>query len=88
MSDTWTIEEAKNDFGAIAEAAYTGSPQYVTDPVRKSLVLITSEQFEIMMTLTEIKNREFSDFLVSGPKGDIFPKRYPQAEIIPREIDF
>lgn len=88
MADTWTLEEAKKDFTAIAEAAYSGSPQFVTNPVRKDLVLLTSEQFDAMRKLAEIRNAEFSDFLVSGPKGDIFPDGYIPANVIPREIDF
>lgn len=88
MADTWTMEDMRADFAAIADAAYSGKPQFVTNGSSPALVIMTARQFEEMKKNEEAENKRFVEFLMSGPKGDIFPDGYKPTEIIPREVEF
>ena len=87
MENAWATEDLVKNAQGVAEAAYSGIPQYVTAHSRPSLVILTADQFESLNRLVLKKNIEFSDFLVSRPKGDIFPDDYKSPEIAPREAD-
>lgn len=88
MQNTWTMEEARSDFNSLVNAAHTGEPQFLTDGTQPALVLLTAEEYELIKRGNEVDNMKFSDFLVSGPKGDIFPDDYSPPEIAAREVEF
>lgn len=88
MANTWTIEDAKNDFGLVAEAAYAGEPQYVTNHSHPELVIITKKRYDQLDGENKEENRKFIQYLMSGPKGDIFPDGYEPTELTLRDVEF
>lgn len=88
MENCWTMEEAKNDFTAVAEAVYAGQPQYVINHSHPDLVIITKSRYEQLEGEKKKENKRFVEFLMSGPKGDIFPDGYAPTEITSENIKF
>lgn len=78
MSDTWTMEEAKNDFTAIAEAAYAGQPQFIQQNGQDEVVLISAQKWEekdksqsdMLGRQADAPKKDFIEFLLSAPQGD------------------
>lgn len=88
MENIWTVEDVRNDFAAIAQAAYAGEPQYVTNHSQPDLVILTKSSFDQIKQQERGENRQFVEFLISGPKGDIFPEGYTPSDLCSREVDF
>lgn len=86
MENTWTMEEAKNDFTAIAEAVYAGKPQYVTNHSHPDLVITTKSRVE--RTEQEEDNKRFVEFLLSIPKEEAFIEENEERNIPLRDIEF
>lgn len=88
MENTWTLEEAKTDFAAIADAVYAGKPQYVTNHSHPDLVIITKSKFELMKNQDAEENKKFVEFLMSIPKGESFIDETEERNIPLRDIEF
>ncbi|MBM3533254.1 MAG: type II toxin-antitoxin system Phd/YefM family antitoxin [Alphaproteobacteria bacterium] len=85
MSESkWTLQDAKNKFSAVVDAAVRGTPQHVTRRGMPAVVVVSAEEFE---RLREAKERRltFKEHLLAMPKGDI---EFERAELEGREVDF
>lgn len=80
----WTLQDAKNKFSAVVDAAVNGTPQHVTRRGEPAVVVVSAAEFE---RLRAGRNRKmsFKEHLLAMPKGDI---QFERAEIRPRDIDF
>lgn len=88
MSDVWTMEDVSKDFNAIAEAAYTGQPQYVTNGDNEDLVIIPKGKFELLETKKQAENKDFVEFLLSIPQGEPFIDEEGRQELKLRDVEF
>ena len=88
MENTWTLEEAKKNFDAIARAAFTGEPQYIKTASRQDLVLTARGTDENTEQFRQEENRRFVEFLLSIPKGPSFLDKEDKREITTRDIEF
>lgn len=70
MENTWTMDDAKTDFTAIADAVYAGQPQYITNHSHPDLVITTKNRFEQTKNNEKEEDMAFVDFLLSAPQGD------------------
>lgn len=80
----WTLQDAKNKFSAVVDAAVKGIPQHVTRRGEPAVVVVSAEEFERLRASKEQK-MSFKEHIMSMPKGDI---EFERAEIRPRDIDF
>ncbi len=46
MTDTWQLQDAKNQFGELVEQAITRGPQRVTRGGRPAVVVISTEEYD------------------------------------------
>lgn len=79
----WTVQDAKNKFSAVVEAALAGTPQEVTRRGRPAVVVLSSEEYRRLLA-GAIKGREsFADHLLAFPNAEI-----ERAEARPRDVSF
>jgi len=79
----WTVQDAKNKFSAVVDAALAGTPQKVTRRGKPAVVILSADEYHRLLE-GAVKSREsFAAHLMAFPGGDI-----PQAEVTPRDVSF
>jgi antitoxin Phd len=81
----WSLQDAKNSFSAVVEAALDGTPQHVTKRGKPAVVVLSETEYE-RLTNGGVKSRpSFVEHLLSAPRGSF---RLSRAKIKPRDIKF
>ena len=86
----WTLQDAKNSFSAVVEAALEGRPQQVTRRGKPAVVVISVADFA-RLTEAKAQNRgAFLDHLLARPvlEGEEDWLVQNRAQVRPRDIDF
>ena len=66
---TWQLQDAKNRFSAVVDAALTGEPQEVTRRGKPVVVVIAVDEYE-RLCKSDAKNApSFVEHLLAIPKG-------------------
>jgi prevent-host-death family protein len=91
MGKIWTLQDAKNKFSAVVEAAQRGEPQHVTKRGVDAVVVLSAQEYERLSKLAPKPAKTFIEHILSAPKlpegmEDIFDDRdqYPSEY---RDID-
>ena len=66
---TWSVQDAKDRFSAVVEAARR-APQTVTKHGKPSVVVVAAEEYERLRKLERLKAPTFADHLLAMPKDD------------------
>lgn len=69
-SGTWSLQDAKNRFSAVVEAAQGGEPQLVTKRGALAVVVIAAEEYARLKALEEQQAPSFVDQLLAMPQDD------------------
>lgn len=67
---TWSLQDAKNRFSAVVNAASRGEPQVVTKHGKPAAVVISSEQYERLREIERVQAPSFSQLLLAMPTDD------------------
>ncbi len=92
MGKNWTLQDAKNKFSAVVEAAQRGEPQHVTKRGVDAVVVLSAQEYERLVKLDAKPKKTFVEHILDFPKlpegmEDIFDfEERPQIEM--RDIDF
>jgi antitoxin Phd len=92
MGKVWTLQDAKNKFSAVVEAAQRGEPQHVTKRGAKAVVVLSADEYERLTKLDAKPKKTFVEHLLDFPKlpegmEDIFDFDHrPQVEL--RDVEF
>lgn len=79
----WTVQDAKNKFSAVVDAALAGTPQEVTRRGKPAVVILSADEYHRLLA-GAVKSREsFADHLLAFPGVDV-----PRAEATPRDVSF
>ena len=70
MAGEWTLQDAKNRFSAVVEAALTGEPQKVTRRGRWVGVVISAAEYERLLRLDQASAPSLPDLLLALPQDD------------------
>lgn len=70
MSHSWSLQDAKNKFSTVVEAARTEGPQTVTKRGQPAVVVVAADEFARLKQLDAKPRMDFVEFLLSGPKVD------------------
>ena len=66
---TWQLQDAKNRFSALVEAALSGEPQEVTRRGKPVVVVFSYDEYQRLQTERDEKTPSFRDLLLAIPKG-------------------
>ena len=66
----WTLQEAKNRFSVVVNAAIEGTPQQVTRCGKPAVVVIAAEEYERLRHLAKARHPSFSELLLAMPQDD------------------
>jgi prevent-host-death family protein len=94
MGKVWTLQDAKNKFSAVVEAAVQGEPQHVTRRGVDAVVVLSAREYKELCELQQkaAPKRSFVEHLLAFPKlpegmDDIFedrhdyPSNYSEADL-------
>ena len=81
----WQLQDAKNRFSAVVDAALSGEPQHVTRRGRPAVVVLAEDEYERLCELDEAAAPTFAGLLLDMPQDDGEFERLPMA---PRDVDF
>lgn len=79
----WNVQDAKNKFSALVEAALAGTPQEVTRRGKPAVVVVSVDEYQRLLAGAVTARESFADHLLSFP-GDT-PERLGAA---PRDVEF
>ena len=82
MDRSWTLQDAKNRFSAVVEAALRGKPQLVTKRGTPAVVVLAAEEYARLQALDERAMPSFADHLLAMPTDD---QPFERLEIEPRD---
>ena len=66
----WPLQDAKNRFSAVVDAAVAGDPQRVTRRGKPAVVVLAVEEYERLRRLEKAMAPAFSDLLLAMPQDD------------------
>ncbi|MDI6028706.1 type II toxin-antitoxin system Phd/YefM family antitoxin [Corticibacterium sp. UT-5YL-CI-8] len=91
MSSAWTLQDAKNRFSAVVDAAQRGEPQHVTKRGVDAVVVLSAEEYERLTSLDIRPRRSLVEHVLDAPVlpagfEDVFDDRgaYPS---VPRDLN-
>ncbi len=87
MAD-WTLQDAKNRFSAVVEAARRGAPQSVTRRGRPAVVVLAAEEYERLRRLDQTQAPSFVDHLLAVPREPSPDENEARADLRPRDVTF
>lgn len=76
MTD-WRLQDAKNRFSAVVNAALAGAPQRVTRRGKPAVVVLAVDEYERLRQLEKANAPTFVEHLLAIPKGgpdDLFDR--------------
>ncbi|PZQ96082.1 MAG: type II toxin-antitoxin system prevent-host-death family antitoxin [Cereibacter sphaeroides] len=79
----WTLQDAKNRFSAVVEAALAGRPQEVTRRGRPAVVVLAAEEYRRLLTEAREARGSFAEHLLAFP-GD----GAERPKVQPRDVNF
>lgn len=83
----WTLQDAKNKFSAVVDAAMAGEPQEVSRRGKPAVVVISAEEFARLKAGSQQAKPSFIEHLLSMPQSDD-DWLADRPVIIMRDIDF
>ena len=81
----WPLQDAKNKFSAVVNAALAGEPQHVTRRGQPAVVVLAEEEYERLRLLERAAAPSFAQLLLEMPQDDGEFERWPFAS---RQVEF
>ena len=69
-SSSWSLQDAKNRFSAVVEAASHGKPQLVTKHGKPAVVIVAAAEYERLRHLERLNAPTFTHHLLAMPTDD------------------
>ncbi len=73
----WSLQDAKNRFSAVVDAALSGAPQRVTRRGKPAVVVIEVDEYERLCRAGQVSTPTFIDLLLNIPQGGEEFERIP-----------
>ena len=81
----WPLQDAKNRFSAVVDAAVAGEPQRVTRRGKPAVVVLATEEYERLRRLEKSKAPGLADLLLEIPQDD---EEFERLRLPSRPVDF
>lgn len=82
---SWRLQDAKNQFSKVVEAALHGEPQHVTRRGRDAVVVLATADYERMLRHEMADRPDFIAHLLAMPQDDV---EFVRASCNLRDIEF
>ena len=79
MDAIWTLQDAKNRFSAVVDAAARGEPQKVTRRGKWVSVVLSADEYERLQRLDQANAPSLAELLLQMPQDDEPFERLPLA---------
>jgi len=79
----WNLQDAKNKFSAVVDAALEGQPQEVTRRGKPAVVVLASEEYARLKQAAQADRGSFVDHLLAFPTTEI-----ARMDAQPRDVTF
>ena len=79
----WTLQDAKNRFSAVVDAALAGAPQEVSRRGKPAVVVLSCETYHRLLDRAQAPRESFAAHLMAFPGGEL-----PHAQVTLREVEF
>jgi prevent-host-death family protein len=79
----WSLQDAKNRFSEVVDAALTGRPQEVTRRGKPAVVVLSATEYARLVSEAGQHRGSFAEHLMTFPGGDV-----PRAGATPRDVHF
>ncbi|WP_306118212.1 MULTISPECIES: type II toxin-antitoxin system Phd/YefM family antitoxin [unclassified Roseitalea] len=79
----WTLQDAKNRFSAVVDAALEGQPQEVSRRGNPAVVVIAASDYRRLLDAARHRRGSFKDHLLTFPGVD-----EDVARAVPRDVEF
>ncbi len=83
MGGEWTLQDAKNRFSAVVDAALAGEPQKVTRRGRWVGVVLSAAEYGRLQRLDQANAPTLPELLLALPQDD---ETFERLELLPREF--
>jgi prevent-host-death family protein len=83
-SRSWSIQDAKNRFSEVVEAARR-KPQAVTKHGKPAVVVVAAAEYERLKHLERAQAPSFAKLLLAMPQDG---GEFPRLQIRPRDVEF
>ena len=80
----WPLQDAKNKFSAVVDAALAGEPQRVTRRGQPAVVVLAVEEYERLCRLELANAPSFGELLLEIPQDD---GEFERLQLEPRSLD-
>ena len=80
----WPLQDAKNKFSELVNAALAGEPQRVTRRGQPAVVVVSAEEYERLCRMEESQVPTFGELLLEIPQDD---QEFERINIVPRPLD-
>jgi len=70
MAEIWTLQDAKNRFSAVVDAALAGTPQLVTRRGKPVTVMLAASDYERLKQLETLHQPSLTELLLALPQDD------------------
>lgn len=80
----WTLQDAKNKFSAVVDAALAGVPQEVSRRGKPAVVVLSAQEYHRLVQHAVEHRESFTDHLLAFPGKDDFSR----AHVTPRDVQF
>ena len=81
----WPLQDAKNRFSAVVDAALAGDPQRVTRRGKPAVVVLAVEEYERLRHLEKAKAPTFAELLLAIPQDG---RELERIRLPSRPVDF
>lgn len=79
----WTVQDAKNKFSAVVNAALAGTPQEVSRRGKPAVVILSADEYHRLVEGAVKARESFAEHLLAFPGGEV-----PRAAAAPRDVSF
>ena len=79
----WTLQDAKNKFSTVVDAALAGTPQEVTRRGKPAVVVLATSEYNALLAVARRSRGDFVDHLLAFPAEGV-----ERSRAAPRDIEF
>ena len=83
----WTLQDAKNKFSAVVDAALAGTPQEVSRRGKPAVVVLSAVDYQQLVENAVETRESFAEHLLAFPVSGDDPT-VERAQVTPRDVAF